>query len=170
LLFVSCCPDDEHTWYPEGTFRYYNEHDTIRFENSVTGICTEFPVCKRETRFYLSEDYDRCNQKWYTHTLNYVLAWDSCPNDREIAINIDPSSTAFIVIISRYSDSIKDRLWDSYLDSEKMTVSILGKTYENTVLISGDYQDSIRNVTFSLEYGILQFILNDEIYSFKNDE
>ena len=169
LVLVTCCPEYEDLYPPEGTLRYWDEHDTIVFYSPEMDVFEMYPVCTRDYIGSATELDDRCNSFLQGYAAQYVMRKDSCENIEAFTVRVEPGET--ITVIRAYSDGTGD-VDNIYTPNTNYdTLTIFGNTYKKVYQIEFSSPfDSLSAVYVTLEHGIIQYRYDDYTFNLVNDE
>ncbi len=169
LVLVTCCPEYEDVYPPEGTLRYWDEHDTIVFYSPELDKFEIYPVCSRDYIGAVDELHDRCNSYIQLYAAKYRINMWSCENNDYFVFLAAPSE---ITVIREYSDKNFDNAHINTANTNGDTLEILGHTYKDVYQIdyNSPFDDSLSVIYVTFEYGIIQYRYDNFTFNLVNDE
>lgn len=165
---VSCCPEYEDVFPPEGTLRYWDDHDTIVFYSPELNIFETYPVCSRDYIGAVDELHDRCNSYIQLYAAKYRIKKGNCDNNEFFVFLAAPGE---ITVMRGYSDKTVDNAHIITANANRDTLEISGRIYKDVYQIEYNSPfDSLSTVFFTQEHGIIQYEFNSISFRLVNEE
>gem|GEM_PF-5379775 len=169
ICLISCCNEEEGYYYfPDGAINYYDNYDSIFFQDTLTEIQEMFVICDRDTGLSIFEWGGFCGYQDYYYSKSYKLAKDSCYSIPRFLVQVSPDTTVRIILIRADNHNV---FYESdFSISQKNRIELCGFTYEGVITMESHSFISGQPILFSLRYGIIQYSRDTITFNLVNHE